>query len=158
MKSRALCKGKIEVYFTIKYKKVLTREKYNHNHSMKNNSIQNYQPKNPTYFLVAWKWQLEFMNNSRLSTLKENWSIPRNQPRFLSASFGAQVRHMVACIGCDFVEEPKKVSDFYTTSSSPRGWIIFRKIPKSERDSVSRDMAYYLQVRQTWKIFAIISR
>lgn len=119
----------------------------------------NLQPSNPTYFLIAGKWQLEFANTSRVTSLKENGSIPANQPRFLSWSFGSHVRHLIACIGCEFVEKPvNPINDVYAISSSPQWGIRFRKIEKAERDNKGNDKTHYLQVTQTRKIFAVLQR
>ncbi len=70
---------------------------------MKN--AQNLQPQKPTYFIVANEHQLEFMNTSRITLLCKSGNISEKQSRFISGSLTSTVRHMVALIGCEFVED-----------------------------------------------------
>jgi hypothetical protein len=85
------------------------------------NNSKNFQPSNPTYFLIAGDSQLELATTSRVTSLNKDGSIPPNQPRLITSSFGSTLRHMVACIGCDFVQKPKQsINDVYSMSSSPR--------------------------------------
>ncbi len=124
---------------------------------MKNHS-QNFQPEVPTYFLIAWETQLSLMNTSGFHPLNKDGTIPPEQPRFMSGTYGDTVRHMIACIDCSFVQRPANgVDRCYAISKSNKWWVIFEKVtPDSVIDLIHK--VYYLKNEKTGKIFAILNK